>query len=261
MKKLIFTLSLLFGFGTFALGQTALTQTTLSAAVTSGSTRVLSLTSATNVVANQALFITDGTSDNAELVEVNSVSGTAVSVTRGYNGTKANAHISGALVFVGNTSLPSQGFFAVDPSGSAPFGTGTNANTASCANSPSTPYINYKNGKQWLCSTVSLSWVPGFFNTDPSAGVTTAVASAAGQVTPSGPLFHITGTAAITGFTSGVGMGGLAASKIGAPFCIIPDGIFTTTATNNIALASTAVVNKLLCYTYDQTNSKYVPTY
>jgi hypothetical protein len=50
-------------------------------------------------------------------------------------------------------------------------------------------------------------------------------------------------------------------STAGAPFCIIPDGTFTTTATNNIALASTAVVNKLLCYTFDSTNKKYVPSY
>ncbi|HEY1533771.1 MAG TPA: hypothetical protein VGF76_07120, partial [Polyangiaceae bacterium] len=97
-------------------------------------------------------------------------------------------------------------------------------------------------------------WVPGWGNTDSPARVSAAVASAAGLITPSGPLFHITGTAAITGFNVPVGFqsGG---------FCAIPDGAFTTTNATNIAIASTAVVNKLLCWTWDDTNSKFVPSY
>ena len=40
---------------------------------------------------------------------------------------------------------------------------------------------------------------------------------------------------------------------------IIPDGLFTWTATGNIALAGTAVVNKALTLTYDGT--KWNPSY
>lgn len=81
-------------------GQTVLTMTTLSAAVTSASATTIQLTSATGVTAAQtALFIADGLI--GEAVFVNAVSGTNIGVTRGYQslGT-ARPHASGALVFV-----------------------------------------------------------------------------------------------------------------------------------------------------------------
>lgn len=247
MKKLIAVLSIFFGLAACAFGQTALTTTTLSAAVTSTSTTTLRVASATGIVANSTvLFIEDGTSNNSEAAFVNSVSGTAIGVTRGYNGTKVSTHISGALVFAGTPDK----FYSFEPGGSC-----------TAAQQPVTPFINVLTGNAWLCSTISLQWVPGFWNTASAPGVTTVVASAAGQVTPSGPLFHISGALAITGFTSGTGMGGLAASTVGAPFCVIPDGAFTWTATNNIAVAGTAVVNRQLCWSFDQTNKKYVPSY
>lgn len=226
--------------------QTALTITTFSAAV-NGSQTSVNLASATGVVGTSTVLYTeDGTSGVGELMFVNSVSGTTARVTRGYNGSFANPHINGTLVFVG----PPAAFPAVEPTGAC-----------TATNTLYTPYVNYKTGNQWLCSTITNSWVPGWFNTLGVPGVSAAVASAAAQITPSGPLFHITGTAAITGFTSAVGMGGLATNVTGAPFCVIPDGAFTTTATNNIAFASTAVANKLLCWTFDQTNKKYVASY
>jgi hypothetical protein len=80
------------------------------------------------------------------------------------------------------------------------------------------------------------------------------VASAAGLVTPSGPLFHITGTAAITGFNIPVGF-------TGGSFTVIPDGAFTTTTANNIAIASTAVVSKPLTFTFDAGTAKFYPSY
>lgn len=242
-----------------ASAQTALTQTTLSSAMSSTSTTVMTVASATGFVANGSLaFIFDATGGNSEAVFVNAVSGTQVMVTRGYNGTLANQHVTGSLVFVG----PPVAFNVVNPSGSAPFVNGV----SSCSNVPYTPYINIMNGTEWLCSTISKSWVPGWYNDMAAPGVTAAVASVAGATLPSGPLFHITGTNAITAWGSstsvfGTGAGGSATDVVGAPFCIIPDAAFTTTATNNIALASTAVINKVLCYTFDQTNKKYVPNY
>jgi hypothetical protein len=85
-------------------------------------------------------------------------------------------------------------------------------------------------------------------------GPTAAVASVAGQVTPSGPLFHITGALAITGFLLPVGF-------TGGSFTVIPDGTFTWTTANNIAIAGTAVVNKALTFWYDTNSSKFVPSY
>lgn len=250
MKKL----TLLLSFVAFALSgfaqtaQNTLTVTTLSAALTQSSNS-LRVASATGITAgNTLLYIEDGTSGAGEAVFVNSVSGTTIGVTRGYNGTQANAHLSGAIVYAGAPNL----FASVDPAGSC-----------TAATAPATPYINIMNGNQWLCSTVTSSWVPGYFNSSAPAGVTTAVASVAGATNPSGPLFHITGTNAITAWGSstsaGLGSGGgSATSVIGAPFCVIPDAAFTTTATNNIATAVTAVANLVQCWTFDQTNKKYV---
>lgn len=262
MKKLLLLAAVIcLSFSAF--GQTALVQTTLSAAMQSSSTTTVAVASATGIAAGSILYIEDGTAYNGEAMFVNSVSGTTLGVTRGYSGTAANPHISGALVFVSpaaSTGLPA--FYTYDPAGAAPFVNGT----SSCSNTAETPWINVRTGNQWLCSTVSLSWVPGFFNFEAPPGVTTAVASVAGVTAVSGPLFHVTGTNAITAWGSSttrgsVGQGGGTSDTIGSAFCVIPDAIFTTTATNNIALASTAVVNKTLCFTYDQTNKKYVPSY
>ena len=242
-----------------AFAQTVLTQTTLSSNVISTAQTVLTVTSATGITANNTmLYILDGTA-SGEAVFVNAVNGNSISVTRGYFGTLAYIHASGALVFAGPPFL----FYSTDPSGLAPVGP---TGTASCSNALVTPWINIAAGRQWLCSTVTTTWVPGFFNDYTTAGVTTAVASVAGPTTPSGPLFHVTGTNAITAWgptttTGALGMGGGTSNTVGAPFCVIPDAIFTVTATNNVALASTAVVNKLLCYVFDQTNKKYVPSY
>ena len=270
MTKTIKSLAVLAGLllaASFASAQTALTVTTLSSAITTATQSVINVASATGISApaplggniygtqsGSLLFVEDGTSGangTAEAMLVTGVSGTSISVVRGASSTVASPHISGAIVFVGT---PNQ-FYTIEPTGSCTAG-----------NTLVTPYINIKTGNQWLCSTVSNSWVPGYFNTSAQAGVTTAVASVAGATNPSGPLFHVTGTNAITAWGSstsaGLGSGGgSATSTIGANFCVIPDAIFTTTATNNIALASTAVVNKIMCFTFDQTNKKYVPSY
>lgn len=239
MKKLTVLLSLFaaLALASPAFGQANLTQTTLSAAVANTSTTTVVVASATGVTANSTLIFVD-----LEAMFVNTVNGTTLGVTRGYNGTVVGSHISGSRVLLG----PPQQFYASDPSGGC-----------TAANTLVTPYLNIKNGNQWLCSTVLNKWVPGWGNSSQQPQPTAAVASAAGLVTPSGPLFHITGALAITGFTIPLGF----PVKGGQTFCVIPDGTFTTTTANNIALASTAVVNKTLCFTYDTANAKFTPSY
>lgn len=233
-------------------GQTALTQTRLSAAVTSARTTTIVVASATGITAPstaQTLLFVD-----SEAMFVNAVNGTTLTVQRGASGTAATPHIVNARVLAG----PPSAFVAFDPSGSCTNGQGLFLYS---------PVVNTKDGLQWLCSTVTGEVTPGFGNGTPnSADVTTAVASVAGATKPSGPLFHVTGTNAITAWGSSttvgaVGMAGGTSDSQGEPFCVIPDALFTTTATNNIALATTAVVNKILCYTWDGTNKKYVPNY
>lgn len=250
MRKQLFAVLALFALllvPSFALAQqNTLTQTTLSAAITV-SQNTFALASATNVTVGATSYNTDLYIDR-ELMVVTAVSGTVVTVLRGQGGTQAAAHSASNMVLVGRPSW----FVAFDPQG-----------TCVLANVVATPIVNYKTGAQWLCSSVSLTFVPGFGG---SAGavaanysVTAPVASAAGQVTPSGPLFHITGALAITGFLIPVGCN--ATVRGGCTFTVIPDGTFTWTTANNIALAGTAVVNKALTFTWDATNSKWVPNY
>lgn len=235
MKHKIPVLSLLFLLACSAFAQqNTLTQTSLSAAI-NNNVQSFYVASATNVTADPATVLyVDG-----EAMLVLKVSSTLVTVARAQHGTAAQAHASGAMVLSGRPDH----FYTVNPSGSC---TSTTVYVK--------PWININTGNQWLCSSITSTWVPGFQNQIKPAVVTTAVASTAGLVTPTGPLFHITGTSAITGFNIPVGY-------TGGSICAIPDAIFTTTAANNIALASTAVVNKTLCWTYDATNSKFVPSY
>jgi hypothetical protein len=85
----------------------------------------------------------------------------------------------------------------------------------------------------------------------------TAIASAA-TIAPTAAVTHITGTTAIVTITvsSGCTVTGMACT-----IKLIPDGLWTTTAAGNIAIASTAVVSKVLEMTYDQTTAKWYPSY
>lgn len=99
-KTLLFLASLIVAVS--LQGQTITPMTTLSAAVSLGASTTLTLTSATGVNAPSATDNTKATFlyVDRELMAVNGVSGTTVSVLRGAEGTTASKHASGALVFV-----------------------------------------------------------------------------------------------------------------------------------------------------------------
>lgn len=227
-----------------------LTQTTTSGAVTR-TQMIIPVTSATGISApvnniRQQIYIYNPESIRGELMDVIGVSGTQISVSRN---SLFRQHInSGSIVIIGvSPTAQSQGFasfFETDPVGGI----------TTAAAVLSVPYINATNGNQWLRSVDGI-WVPGFCNDAPNRGTTTAVASAAGLITPSGPLFHVTGALAVTGFTIPVGFSG-------GSFTIIPDGAFTWTNANNIAIAGTAVVSRALTFTYDSSAAKpFYPSY
>lgn len=231
----------------------ALTQTTLSAAVGING-QVLSVASATGIaapVANffQLLYVIGPGQMRGELMQVVSVSGTQITVNR-LSEFRA-AYPSGSLVVIGfqaqNSALAAgpylygSGFYEFNPPGT-PHSNTTSAATAAAGFG--TPWINAVTGEQWIYSSVVAAWVPGWGNPVPPS-TTAAVASAASAVTPSGPLFHVTGTAAITGFTRPVGC---AFGK----FTVIPDGNFTwTTGDGTIGLSGTAVTAKALDFVLD----------
>lgn len=272
-KRIATFLVLLAGLAGACFSQTALVQTTLSAAQTGpayysgGSqtyTGTVTLAACTGILA-PAL---PGTPVSYILVgkEVEGVltwNSTTCSgqVFRGYNGTGAAPHVSGDMVLIAvtyQTNLATggnpqpNGFYEGDPS----------LNSAcTAANTSTTPWVNTRTAAQWLCSSVTGTWVPGFNN--PGVGFapqpTTAVASVAGATLPSGPFFHVTGTNAITSWTIPVGCNATAVG--GCEFTVIPDAVCTWTAAGNIALAGSCVVNKPLTFTWDAKNSKWVPNY
>lgn len=220
-----------------------LTQTTLSANMTSTAT-TLTVAAAGTIAApsfsagtvGSRLYVVDFGQTLGEIMDVSAITGTTVTVRR-TGGSAAVAHASGAMVLYANPKL----FYSYDPTGAC-----TTATTLV------TPWLNVKTGNQWLCSTISGTWVPGFGNKSATPQVTTAVASVAGATLPSGPFFHVTGTNAITSWTMPVG------AANGAGFCIQPDAAYTTAST---LTASTGVAGQVQCWHYDRTTSDWYPSY
>ena len=255
MKNLKISLFLAVVAAIAAFGQTnTIVQTSLAASITQ-SQQTISVNSATGIVApstsaaGSSLWVQDFGQQMGEVMRVVSISGTTITVSR--TSSRATAHANAAMVLV--ATAPNW-FVAKDPAGSC-----TTAATYV------TPVININTGVQWVCSAKTLTWIPGWGNhqVSPQINAATAVASVAGTTTIDGPLVHISGTNAITAFQPGIGWNG-------DPFCVIPDAAFTTTtggttvATTRvtaIALGSTAVANKRLCYDFDFTNAKFVPSY
>lgn len=123
--------------------QTVIPTTTFSAAVTTTSTTTVVVSSATGIVANTTLLYAD-----SELMAVNAVSGTTLSVTRGYEGTRAETHSTTAQVWVG----PAMAFQFASPIG-YPAGSCTRSNLLYV------PWIDVNNnifsdcdGGQWVSS-------------------------------------------------------------------------------------------------------------
>lgn len=235
-----------------------LTQTTLATAANQNALAI-NVTVATNFAnpaANiqQCIYVINPDQTVGELMYVTGVSGNQVAVSRlsmfrqsfyaGATIVIGPAPNSGA--YVGALGFGS-GFFETDPVGD-PSVPGTYPGVPFF-----TPWLNATNGNQWL-QGINGQWVPGFNNPSAQKGVTAAVASVAGFILPSGPLFHVTGALAITGITIPVGFAG-------GSFTIIPDGTFTFTNANNITVAGTAVVNRPLTFTYDSSTLKFSPSY
>jgi hypothetical protein len=81
--------------------QTILTETTLSAAITSLKAKQIVVASATNISAPTTYSTLTSLYIDKELLSVEAVNGTTITVARGQGGTASTYHASGALVFVG----------------------------------------------------------------------------------------------------------------------------------------------------------------
>lgn len=260
-KKLLLLLAIVIALCGSASAQTALTQTTLAAAMTAGPasgasgitgsySTTVNLTSATGI--QQAVNgqpITFAYIDQ-ELVGILSLvpgQTTIYGVLRGQLGTRAAAHSLGAMVLIEVVSPQfggfsgSGGFQQADPPGG-------NGATCVATSTLAYPWVNVLTGAQWLCSPVTGTWTPGFNNPllfvegVPNAAT---VASASALAVPSS-FFSVSGSTALTSLTLPVGCGGqspLAASTVGTcTFGIYSTGTWAVTAGNNIATTCAAQV-------------------
>lgn len=192
-----------------------------------------------------------------EQMRVTAVNGTALTVVRGVNGTVAVPHPSGDMVLFG----PARFFYVNDPGG-IPTAPGSISGVACTqANVVVSPWVNVRTGAQWLCSSVTGTWVPGWNNMgQDNLAATATVASVAGTTTPSGPLFTVTGTNAIVNW--GIPLGFNATASGGGCFTAIPTGIWTWTAAGNITTAGTVTAGNSVPVTFcwNAVTSKWVPS-
>jgi hypothetical protein len=216
------------------------TTTTAAAAITDGVIAVTATTGMSAVLgaSGNELYVISPGNQRGETMTITAINSLRVSVTRGRGGARTVIP-SGATVLIGAANW----FQNYNPSGGC-----------TAATTYVTPFVNTKTGEQWLCSTVTLSWVPGWNTITAPAAATATVASAAGVILPSGPLFSVSGTSAITGFTVPVGF-------TTGSFTVIPTGIFTWTTAGNIGVAGTAVVGRAITFTWSATASKFYPSY
>lgn len=256
LQKFLIALALLL-VPSVAFGQAyTLTQTTLSAN-TNASVTSFSIASATGATVTNNTNATDLYVDR-ELMQIVSVSGTVVSVLRGVSGTQASAHASGAMVLLGAPPA----FQNYDPEGYCNIAP-TVPMVGQSIYVPALPLINTRTGAQWLCSTVSNTWIPGFGNPGLSGNPVSASASVTGAtITPSGPLSQFTGTTALVTINVPVGCGGNGSCTVTLDFTGSGSGL-TWTAAGNISVAGTlAAAGSVVTFTYVPSLStpKWVPS-
>lgn len=253
--------------------QNLLTQTTLAAAITApaapgtppgpyGYVQLASTTGITAITLNQTTTINSQNQwvlyvDREEMAVVG-INGTTLQVIRGYNSTVSSAHVSGQMVLYGRANF----FFQGDPG--SPSNADGNTSGVPCTQSAVlvSPWVNIRSGMQWVCSTDTLTWVPGFNNgygglaNVASAGT---LASIAGTNPVLGPVFAISGTNAIVTFTPPLGFDNTAVG--GGCFTTIPKGIFTWTAAGNISVAgTTTAITQNVSFCWNPYTSKWVPS-
>lgn len=241
----------LFACSALAFGQASMTTTTLSSALSAGSSStVVNVASATNISGPALPFPQGGIGSpsgsaltllfvDREVMRVNSVSGTAVSVSRGWDGTSSMAHASGAKVWVG----PGSAFTKSEPVGVCilsqltvnPRVNSLTGNIYTCGNGKWTTFATFV-GQQTLGAAIDST----------GAGVTVA---------PTNPVHHVVNTGSIATITVPP------ACPAVCTIVLIPDAAFTTTTAGNIALASTGVVSKALTMTWDGNAVKWFPSY
>lgn len=239
MKKLKALFLALLCSAPLAFAQTAMTSTTLSAAITSTATQ-FAVASATGISAANGTNAATYLYIDREYMAVQNISGTLVTVIRGVQGTQA-AHNNAAKVWVG----PASAFGQNDPSQ----GSCTSTNLAY------QPVVVISTGNIWYCG--NSIWNTGSdFTGKMSVG---AQLTAAATLTLTNQIHHITSSATTVSTITATWL-----PATGGCVMLVPDASMTgmtTSSGGNIALATTSVANKVLQLCYDPGTSKWYPSY
>jgi hypothetical protein len=273
LRRAVLILAAMLGFCGISQAQVALTQTTLASSVSGPA-----FYSGGTVNIDQTIFLSSVTGISApslpgspvsiiyvgrEAMGVFTVNTSlkSVNVFRGYLGTQAGPHPNGDMVLISNVYATNQafggnilpsGFFQVDPPANG---------ACTAAGTPTTPWLNVLTGGQWICSSITKTWVPGFVNTFSSGEQETAtVPAAAGTVLPSGPLFVISGAGAITGFTIPIGCNATAVGQCTFTVIAAAGSTWTWTAAGNIMTAGTGTAGHTFTFTWSASLQKFVPS-
>lgn len=128
-------------------------------------------------------------------------------------------------------------------------------NTFASATSP-IPLANLDANFAYYDAAINASGANLVFQGLQSTGQTAPTIASATTIAPTTTIAFVSGTTAIATITPPTPI-----SLTGGQITLIPTGLFTTTTTGNIALASVAVVNKALILTYNQGTAKWYPSY
>lgn len=201
----------------------------------------------------------DGGTGNGTGNGGNAGNGSALTIKTGAGGqggagtVPGNSGSSGNIVVqTGNAGLV-QGSNTGASSGSITIDVGTPTGTSTAGTiaigASSSAITVGGNGKSYTLSALFQGALP--------SKVGTAIASAS-TIAPTALTTHITGTTAINTITPPTV---LAQTGGGGCFYLIPDAAFTTGTSGNIAIASTAVVGRLMIMCYDNATTKWYPNY
>jgi hypothetical protein len=142
------------------------------------------------------------------------------------------------------------------PTGGIYLGSGTQAYADGQTNETVIGYNAVGNGTNTV--TIGNSSVTADFAAGIQAHPTQSVVSSATTIAPTAQVFHVSGTTTIQTITAPVAC---TTTGYACQLTLIPDGIWATNTSGNIALASTAVVSKALIMTYDPATTKWYPSY
>jgi hypothetical protein len=235
---LLLALMLLFAGGQPVLAQTSLTSTTLAANVTTTAAKTIQLTSASGFSASTANAQTFAVVDR-ELMLVQAVSGPYITVIRGWSGSRASAHASGAPVYFVPSVSALVGYL---PSG-----------YCVRTNQPYVPLIAFDSGHERDNGTtfdcVGSQWVS---TNRPGAPVVGSEVASASTISATGTFFPVSGTTTINTINVPAGWAPGMSLQLNAT------GAWATGTSGNVSVATTVTSGQTLTLTWN--GSKWTPT-